>query len=63
MTGLRRDLFQLTNNPAAVVNFNLFIAGLPVQDIFIIAFDSQLTDVVRCGRVSMYCCSLRSSVR
>jgi hypothetical protein len=49
--GLRRHLFQLANHAATVVDFNLFIAGLTVQDIFVIALDSQLADIVRGGVV------------
>jgi hypothetical protein len=51
MPRLRRHFFQLANHAATVVNFNLFIAGLPVQDVFVIALNTQLTDVVRCGVV------------
>jgi hypothetical protein len=47
MPRLRWHFFELANDAATVVNFNLFIAGLPVQDIFVVAFDPQLTDIVR----------------
>ena len=51
MPRLRRHFFKLANHAATVVNLNLFIAGLPVQDIFVVAFNTELTDVVRCGVV------------
>ena len=51
MPRLRRHFFQLADHAATVVNLNLFIAGLPVQNVFVVTFDPQLTDIVRCGVV------------
>ncbi|MNC15086.1 hypothetical protein D3C75_628880 [compost metagenome] len=50
MPGLRRNFFELTNHAATVVDFNFLITGLTVQNFFVVAFDSQLANVVR-GRV------------
>ena len=49
--GLRRHLFELANDAAAVVDLNLFIAGLTVQYVFVIALDSQLANIMRGGIV------------
>ncbi len=43
---------QLADHPATVVDFNLFIAGFAMQDIFIIAFDTQLADIMGGGIVT-----------
>ena len=47
MPGLRRHFFQLANDAATVVHFNFFITRLAVKYVFIIAFNTQFTDVVR----------------
>ena len=47
MPRLRRHFFQLADHASTVVNLNLFIAGLPVQNVFVVTFDPQLTDIVR----------------
>ncbi|MNZ31135.1 hypothetical protein D3C78_484270 [compost metagenome] len=51
MACLWRHFFELTDNATAVVDLNLFIARLPVQHVFIIAFDAELADIVGCGVV------------
>ncbi len=45
---------QLANDPATVVDLNLFKAGFAVQQIFVIGFNAQLSDVVRRGVVRPY---------
>ncbi len=47
MPGLRWHLFQLTDHSATVVDFNLFIPGLTVENLFVIALNAQLANVVR----------------
>lgn len=42
---------QLTNDAAAVVHFNLFVAGLTVQNVLVITLYTQLPNVVRRGVV------------
>ncbi len=42
---------QLADDAAAVIHLDLFIAGNAVQHIFVVAFDAQLADIVRCGVV------------
>ena len=54
MPGLRRHFFQLANDAAAVVHFNFFIPGLAVKHVLIIAFNTQLADVMRCRVVSQF---------
>ena len=53
-SGLRRHLFELTNHAAAVVHFNLLVAGLTVQDVLVITLNTQLTDVVGRGVVGQF---------
>ena len=48
MPGLWRHFLQLTDDAPTVVDLNFFITGLAVQHIFVIAFDTELTDIMRC---------------
>ncbi|MNZ80142.1 hypothetical protein D3C78_987700 [compost metagenome] len=45
---------QLADHPAAVVDFNLFVAGFAMQGFFVIAFDAQLADIVSGGVVGQF---------
>ncbi len=60
MSGLRRHLFKLANNATAVVDFNLFITGLPMQNIFIVALNAQLADVMGGGVVRQFVFSVET---
>lgn len=60
MSGLRRHLFELANDAAAVVDFNLFITGLPMQNIFIVALNAQLADVMGGGVVCQFVFSVET---
>ncbi|MNH24187.1 hypothetical protein D3C79_841060 [compost metagenome] len=44
-------LVQLTDDPAAVVDLDLFVAGFTVQGVFVITLDTQLADIVSGGVV------------
>jgi len=47
MPGLGRHLFQLADHAAAVIHLNLFIAGLAVKHVLVVALNTQLADIVR----------------